>query len=994
MRLTPDPIRQPNRYERTLLWGGLLLVAAVLVAGFFFKAQRTSPTLPGRIACDMETVEADYFLQDGFRFQGGQQQTSDRARSGRHSFAFAANGNVQYGLTFTIEQPTPGTVYEASVWSYNNHTQSAKLAVRGAEPDGLYIETAEAAQTDTKGWQELRIRFHVPFQNAPQALHIYVYANGAEQVWFDDLVLEQKALWDAKDFRPTQLHLEIDDKAWRQLSAKRDAALEKGILQTNDDDWAKARMTDNDGTERNVSLRLKGDWLDHLRGDKWSFRVKLGGFDAWRGMRTFSLHTPEARYFLHEWLLHRFWESQGVLTTRYDFVELIINGQSKGIYAYEEHFEKQLVESKERREGPIVKFSEEGYWAGMARQLDHHGFIRSGSGHSAQNPANAPVAAFNEAELLADTTQRKLYIQARHLLEQFRQGQQGADAIFDLDRLARFYAGCDMLHAYHGIVWHNQRFYYNPIMARLEPIGFDGFAERPYARYHFLAEGALHREAMESTSLAAYFLQDTAFMATYLAVLEELTRPQVWAAFLAENEAAWTARLAWIQLEFPQYQPSFDELTREVAFVRSHLLPYSETSLRTWATPDGQLMVENTHTLPIIVQGYGTSDKYMAQAMDAPVWLPAGPVRTLYSKLQRDETIGNFRDIAFWDQQAMSFQAVPTASAIDVPAQAKFLYFQIPGWDSLLTAPIVRLPGYVDLAAGQTYRKPSAAADFPTLQWDAAAPIVHIPTGTHTFTRDLVIAPGYTLHIAPGATINLNQGAAIISYGAVKALGQADGRIFITTSDGSGQGLQVLGAPTASVLHHVVFQGLRNLHKGDWMLTGAVTFHEAAVQMSDCSFLDNQSEDALNLVRTTFEMQRCRIQNASSDGLDTDFCKGKLFRCTFVNTVNDGVDFSGSIITIEDCRMVNNGDKGISAGEASDVTVRNTRIEGCPIGMASKDQSVVHAKDITLVNCQQGLVAFQKKPEFGPARLLVENLTAEGVTRLYQIAPGSRLQLD
>jgi len=35
-----------------------------------------------------------------------------------------------------------------------------------------------------------------------------------------------------------------------------------------------------------------------------------------------------------------------------------LNGQDMGVYAFEEHFDKLLIESNNRREGPIVKFSE------------------------------------------------------------------------------------------------------------------------------------------------------------------------------------------------------------------------------------------------------------------------------------------------------------------------------------------------------------------------------------------------------------------------------------------------------------------------------------------------------------------------------------------------------------------------------------------------------------------------------------------------------------
>ena len=42
----------------------------------------------------------------------------------------------------------------------------------------------------------------------------------------------------------------------------------------------------------------------------------------WKRLNTFSLHTPSARYYLHEWLLHKLWGKEDILTTRYDFVEL------------------------------------------------------------------------------------------------------------------------------------------------------------------------------------------------------------------------------------------------------------------------------------------------------------------------------------------------------------------------------------------------------------------------------------------------------------------------------------------------------------------------------------------------------------------------------------------------------------------------------------------------------------------------------------------------
>lgn len=993
MRLTPAKGPSPLARERGILALGLLLLGGFLCVFLWKPASSSTNTVP-LLICGAEKQQGDHFIYESYKFSGVEYRSRQQVRTGRHSIALPADGQTHYGFTINLPTVSPGEVYEVSVWSYGNLLKSGKLAIQGQEPAGFYQETAEVKTSDQKGWQQHLLRFHIPFQQAPSSINIYVYTNGTEQVYFDDLRIEKITRWDAQAFQPTQLHLQLDKKALEQLREKRNEALRKGLLQTSEDDWVGATMTESD-TTRDIKIRLKGDWLDHLRGDKWSFRIKLKGQQAWRGLRTFSLHTPAARYYLHEWLLHQYWQDLGVLTPRYDLIEVIINGESRGIYAYEEHFEKQLVESQRRREGPIVKFQEDGFWAGVARQFEHHGFVRSSSSYSAENPANAPLVAFNQEELLADTTQARLLREALSLLEQYRQGDKSAEDLFDLPLLARYYAGCDLFNAYHGIVWHNQRFYYNPITGRLEPIGFDGFADAPSRRYHFLAEGTLHREAPESTSLPAFLLQDSAFITNYLSVLEKLSRPEQWEDFFQKHEAAWTARLQWLQMEFPNYQPEVKTFAEEVAFVRSHLLPFRENVLRSYQTSQGEILVENTHTLPVVLKGYGLGPDYQTGSFTSPIWLPAGPVRNMFSKLQTTGKPLAFRSLDFWDKQALAFQETPTMTPVKIPAQANYIFLQLPGWDSLIAAPINRLepPQTIQISA-QAYRQGSKPQDFPRFRWRNAEQAITIPAGEHRLRKDLIVPKGYTLQITAGANIYLENAAAIISYGPVRALGEEETPIFIQSEDGTGQGLQVLQSPVGSMLRGVVFRNLRNLRKGNWQLTGAVTFYESAVEILGCKFLDNQSEDALNIVRSSFEMTHCLIQNTSSDGLDTDFCKGTIKESVFRQTTNDGVDFSGSIITLEDVEMQECGDKGLSAGEASDITVINALIADCNIGLASKDQSTLYLRNSQLRNCLQGLVVFQKKPEFGPAYLLAEQLKVENVTRLYQIGPGSRLQID
>ncbi|MCB0588405.1 MAG: right-handed parallel beta-helix repeat-containing protein, partial [Phaeodactylibacter sp.] len=124
-----------------------------------------------------------------------------------------------------------------------------------------------------------------------------------------------------------------------------------------------------------------------------------------------------------------------------------------------------------------------------------------------------------------------------------------------------------------------------------------------------------------------------------------------------------------------------------------------------------------------------------------------------------------------------------------------------------------------------------------------------------------------------------------------------------------------------------------------------------------------------------------------------DFSKGTVDNCRFIRTGNDGMDFSGSIVHIANCYLEENGDKGVSVGEESDVTFFNSSIRKANIAVASKDLSLLFIRGLDMEDCQQGFVAFQKKPEFGGGKIVVESYTAKNIKRLHAISEGSMLQL-
>ena len=207
-------------------------------------------------------------------------------------------------------------------------------------------------------------------------------------------------------------------------------------------------------------------------------------------------------------------------------------------------------------------------------------------------------------------------------------------------------------------------------------------------------------------------------------------------------------------------------------------------------------------------------------------------------------------------------------------------------------------------------------------------------------------------------------------------------------------GFIVLQAGGKSVLRHVVFDRLNSLNYSGWSLTGAVTFYESQVTMTDVSITNNSSEDALNIIRSDFSLTNCFFDNIYSDAFDSDFSDGTVEFSNFEDIRNDALDFSGSTCTVRNCFVRNAKDKGISIGERSVVKADSIQIYNVNIGFASKDDSRIEIKNSLVADSRYGLMECKKKPEFAGAVIKTDHLILQDVSVPFLIERGSELFLD
>jgi hypothetical protein len=165
--------------------------------------------------------------------------------------------------------------------------------------------------------------------------------------------------------------------------------------------------------------------------------------------------------------------------------------------------------------------------------------------------------------------------------------------------------------------------------------------------------------------------------------------------------------------------------------------------------------------------------------------------------------------------------------------------------------------------------------------------------------------------------------------------------------------------------------------------------------MENCRFEGNRAEDALNLIRSDFELSRVSIRDTPSDGLDADFCRGDIDGGIFRDIGGDAIDVSGSRVEVRNVTLRNVRDKALSVGEGSHLRAQNVTIRSSGTALASKDASLAVIEDSTLSEIHRAaLMAYVKKPVYGPAAIDSRRLHLDRVHETALAQTGSRIAVD
>ncbi|MBN1889208.1 MAG: hypothetical protein JW850_14540 [Thermoflexales bacterium] len=759
---------------------------------------------------------------------------------------------------------------------------------------------------------------------------------------------------------------------YEQIAAVREHALKLGILLAKDNVQVPATLR-YEGVDMPVEISLKGDWTDHLRGDKWSFRIRMDNNYRLFGLAVFSIHNPPVRNYANEWGYMANLRRDDVLGLRYQFVNLVLNGQPKGMYALEEGFSKELFEAQGRREGLIMRYNEDLMWT--YRALYAKRYVPRGieafymlDEYQAGKIASWPGLA----------AQRQV---AEGMLRGVWTGQLPASEAFDVELMGRFLALTNLWGGRHGLYWHNLRYYYNPLSMRIEPIGFNA--------------NALHEGNSEIDWPPEVFYNDPSLQAAYVEAALDVTSPDYLRQLEADLGAEFAALNEILEPEFGELPLPWDKLRERAQEIRQRLQPYQAVYAYLPSSLTGTVEVGNVLDWPVQLVGLESGDQFVSLergwvADESRPLLAPGVDELALLPLSADA-----RDVAYAriavPQAVLSLTAsTPLTVVTRLLGAADADMQRQPAW--------LRYPLPLEHSPRASVSLEQALAQHAFLERGQEADWLLVAPGEWTVVGDLVLPAGYGLYMGPGTTLRFGEGAILsLDRGPLLLEGRSDAPVLLTAAEGAETwgGIAVVEAGVPSALRHVTIEKTGGLHRPGWGTTAGVTFYKSPARLAYCYLLYNQTEDAINFVHSPFELLDSELAFTSYDALDSDFSTGLVERCAFHDTGNDGLDISGTRLTVRDMTATDIGDKAISVGENSQADVDGLTATRVYMGVGAKDGSQLTLRNAAISQALiTGLAAYTKKPEYGPATITASAVRFDEVARQTLVQTGNWIDLD
>ena len=735
--------------------------------------------------------------------------------------------------------------------------------------------------------------------------------------------------YDNESISPKQVILDIKFKQFKKLENSRDKALQDGMIYHGHPSVkAKLQYLDN---AYDVKVGLKGYFLDHIATKKWSLKVNFDD-KSFAGMSDISIQAPFTRDFQTAPAIAYAMQQKNIITPRNGYLDVTVNGRQLGVMYYEERLGEALTEKSGVPYGPIFKYDEK---ADKLLSIDKKAFW-----------SNNSISRLIGERIEPLLDQPNKYV---HLINE--------------KKWAEYFATTFLFKCFHGSLDFNLIYYMHPLNQKIEPISNDHSCGQkdPTRELGFLPKpGEIAYKILQSGNVVSLLKDELEWWKNSVEAkkhIQSINEKSTSVKRLLSKEAPFLKDFQISTLHFEHIYKWLDQLPNEVTLLNEKRIDNS-----------GLSSLEHREPLLVVQRHRNGFSGYIREFEKKSYQLR----RLEYKDINQQEILEINNDIS--DEEISDFlnKMIQSAAVLTSP-KINIFYDQLGSKEQVIKRRAV-----------MTYEnRPSSITNFSPVntikkyfKYDSSSNLFYSNDySVIQIDETLRLPPKHSLRLGKGTKVTFVENAGIIINGSFFALGEENARILIKGSSNLWSGVHINGGGEESLITYLTVSGGTGLFDGI-QIRGSFTINDALISVENSQFMNNSSEDALNLNQVKGVLRGVEISNTKSDGLDADFSDVKLINSRFVNigsqTGADAIDISRTILYAEAVEITKVTDKAISVGEASEAYLDKLVISDSVVGIVAKDSSDVKVKNIKLSNIKLAdYMAYNKKSHYSGAAIEV-----------------------
>ena len=784
-----------------------------------------------------------------------------------------------------------------------------------------------------------------------------------------------------------KITIDITHKNYQKISKSREKAMDFGRLKDNFVEWVPAKIQLN-GKKIDVKVKLKGTHDDHWAHPyKWSFKIKTKHNDEnIYGLKSFAVQHPATISYLYEWLFHLVLKEENLIAHNVRFINLVVNGNDLGVYILIEQISKELIEKNKRREGPVIGFDKE-LWIEEVNNINNLGIndVNQFFWTSKIKPSRFKKSQKN-------TIQETYLNKAVSLLESFRKGELKTSKVFDVEQLAKLMA-IKAVFASVDFDWKDIKFYYNPLTELLEPVSREIHSmHHDHTKLSLWAFNAGPQISPWHKQFLDLLFEDPIFYEIYLTELSRISEKNYLQKVINKNNKDFNIYLSALKKNYPTVEIfSKKNLDINNQFLIDSLNPVSSININFANIKNNtlELNISNLQILPVKILGI-RFNKNKNIIFNQPIFID----EKKHNKPFKKKLIKiNCLEYNCLEDEIKDYEII-----FKILGQTKNRYSKIEFWINSKNVKNLQ------------YHKENYENLKKNVFFKFDMDKIIVKKGNWKIKDQIIIPKDYELIIQAGTKITFVNKGQIISFSPIFMNGIKDDPIIFksdfndnidtyrrnSNNKDFGYGILIIKANKKSIINNVFFDKLSSPSITSYQSSsGAINFYESDVEITNSKFSNNlRGDDYLNIIRSNFLLSNSIFQNTNGDSIDIDFSNGIIKDSIFNKSLNDAIDFSGSKVNISNVKIINAGDKAISSGEESEITINNILILNSKMGLVSKDKSKLYADNVSISGSDVAIAAYIKKNEYGPAFIEANNVTINESSLKYFKQKGSVMTIN